>query len=75
MTGNLVAICGQGQRAISGAFIAGITSVSPDIFATKSYASKSGDGLMFDNSWTVEFHNVSTTETYDNVVRVYCVPS
>ncbi|MBW8700384.1 hypothetical protein MBT84_12305 [Streptomyces sp. MBT84] len=28
-----------------------------------------------DNSWTVEFHNVSTTETYDNFVRVYCVPS
>ncbi|MEU6519132.1 hypothetical protein [Streptomyces sp. NPDC046978] len=73
-TGNLVAVCDPGQKAISGGFIAGVGALSPDIFATKNYASMSNNSTV-NNSWTVEFHNTSTTETYDNFVRVYCVPS
>ncbi|MEV7361462.1 hypothetical protein ACWDR2_23165 [Streptomyces sp. NPDC003631] len=70
---SLVAVCDPGQKAISGGYLAGIGAQSPDIFATKSYLSQSGQTTV-SNSWTVEFHNTSTTDTYDNIVQVYCVP-
>ncbi|MFE9093548.1 hypothetical protein [Streptomyces sp. NPDC007264] len=65
----MVAVCPVGQKAISGGWVGGNEVVPVLNFRSTS------PGSDPDGSWTVSFHNLSTTQTYFVRAAVYCVPS
>ena len=68
-TSAAVAQCGAGQLAISGGWITGIPT--SEVIAVNSFHSTSGTN----DSWTVTFRNLSTTETYSVQSIAYCSPA
>ncbi|MFE9867370.1 hypothetical protein ACFYPZ_32410 [Streptomyces sp. NPDC005506] len=62
----VVAFCPVGQKAISGGWLAGEEVIPIGSFRTTS--------SNLDDSWTVNFHNNSTTQEYSITPIAYCVP-
>ncbi|MFE7211513.1 collagen-like protein, partial [Streptomyces sp. NPDC001698] len=65
-TRALVAVCPAGQHAVSGGWVGG-----DEVIPVNSYRSTSKKP---DDSWTVNFHNTSVTQSYDVTPLVYCAP-
>lgn len=69
MTKAVDAVCPVGQKAVSGGWVGG-----DEVIPVRSFRSTS-PGSDPDGSWTVSFHNISTTQSYSVQTVVYCVPS
>ncbi|MFF4960011.1 hypothetical protein [Streptomyces sp. NPDC001222] len=65
-TTAVAAVCPNGQTAIAGGWMAGDEVVPVRSFRTTSTTDN--------DSWTISFHNTSTTQGYPIIPIVYCVP-
>ncbi|MFJ2562501.1 MULTISPECIES: hypothetical protein [unclassified Streptomyces] len=62
----LVVVCPAGQKAVSGGWVGG-----DEVIPVNSYQSTSTNP---GDSWTVNFHNTSATQSYDVTPLAYCSP-
>ncbi|MFF3402325.1 hypothetical protein ACFYW6_27880 [Streptomyces sp. NPDC002659] len=62
----MVAVCPAGQRAVAGGWMAG-----DEVIPVNNYRSTSSNP---DDSWTVNFHNLSSTQQYSITAIAYCSP-
>ncbi|MFI9649341.1 hypothetical protein ACIHAA_23965 [Streptomyces sp. NPDC052040] len=65
-TTAVAAVCPNGQTAISGGWLAG-----DEVIPVNSFRSTSSNP---NDSWTVNFHNLSTDQEYSITPIVYCAP-
>ncbi|POX54097.1 hypothetical protein C3488_03215 [Streptomyces sp. Ru72] len=65
-TSTLVSACGTGKKAISGGWLGG-----DEVIPVNSYQSQTATK---GDSWTVEFHNISATQSYSITAFAYCAP-
>ncbi|WP_234375555.1 collagen-like protein [Streptomyces sp. CB01373] len=62
----LVVVCPAGQTAVSGGWVGG-----DEVIPVNSYQSTSTNP---GDSWTVNFHNTSATQSYEVTALAYCSP-
>jgi hypothetical protein len=65
-TSALVAVCPAGQTAVAGGWIGG-----DEVIPVNNYQSTT---VTPDDSWTVNFHNTSATQSYPITAIAYCTP-